>query len=73
MAIHVGETKKKDYDYKDVEKVKWMSYKAWIVLGDHPKWIKNVTMPEGSMLNGSNLTGIYSSASHDVPSLTSFK
>lgn len=66
-AIHVPETKKLDYDYKDFEKVKWMAYKACIVLQDHQKWMENATMTEGKTKNWITLKDLSSSASNDVP------
>lgn len=73
IAIHVGEMKKMDYDYKDLEKIKWMPYNAWIVLRDHPKWMDNDIMSECSKLNESALKYLYYSVSNDVSHSTSFQ
>lgn len=73
IAIHVWGNKKMDYDYQNLEKVKLMAYKAWIVLRDHPKWMENITVAENSTINGNDLKYPFYSASNDIPNSKSFK
>jgi hypothetical protein len=38
VAIHLGKTKKMDYEFKDFSASQWLFYEAWKVLKEHPKF-----------------------------------
>lgn len=38
VAIHMGKSKVMDYDYKKFDPCTWISWKAWLVLRNYPKW-----------------------------------
>lgn len=38
VALHIGEAKKRDYEYTSFDCTKWAGFKAWLILRHHPKW-----------------------------------